>query len=186
MASAVYRWLARASALVRGRGQPARQVLIGGLILAALTGISLTGIGLAHAQKPGQLPDDVVRNLYKHYLETEPERLELFDYTSPSTLKSYFDPALARLLESDGKRGEPRLNFDPFVDGQDFEIDRVDLASNSVSPKEAVVTAKFLNFDEPKSVNYTMVLTPAGWRIADVQWAGGRDSLRTLLATTPR
>jgi len=181
MASGVYRWLARGRALVRGRAQHAALFLCGSLALAVLA-----GGGLALAQKPGQLPDDVVRNLYKHYLETEPERLELFDYTSATALKGYFDPALARLLESDGKRPEPRLNFDPFIDGQDFEIERVDLASNAISPKEALVTAKFLNFDEPKSVNYKMVLTPAGWRIADVQWAGGRDSLRTLLSATPR
>jgi len=105
-----------------------------------------------------------------------------FDYTDPATTKAYFDPALAKLLVADAKRAAPRLDFDPFIDGQDFELSPVTYQTKTVSPSEVLVTAQFLNFDETKSIIYKVVRTGAGWRIADVQWGGGREPLRTLLA----
>ncbi|QTL03844.1 DUF3828 domain-containing protein [Aquabacter sp. L1I39] len=160
-----------------------------GLMMAALLGallITVPPLAAVAAPASGGAPDMVVRDIYKHYLETEPERLIPFDYTAASTTKAYFDAALAKLLVADGKRAEPRLDFDPFVDGQDFEIDKVSLATTAISPKEATVTARFLNFDEPKLITYKLVMTANGWRIADVQWDGARESLRTLLGTASR
>ena len=138
------------------------------------------------APAAGSAPDAVVRDIYKHYLETEPERLIPFDYTAPATTNAYFDPGLAKLLVAEGKRTELRLDFDPFVDGQDFEIDKVSFTITAQSAKEATVTARFLNFDEPKLITYKLVMTGEGWRIADVQWGGARATLRALLGTASR
>ena len=80
----------------------------------------------ASAQK-SEAPDGVVRDIYKHYLETEPARLIELDYTAPDVTRALFVPDLARALVADGRRPDPRLNFDPFVDSQDFEIEKVDL-----------------------------------------------------------
>jgi hypothetical protein len=136
----------------------------------------------AQAGQAGQTPDAVVRALYQHYFDTAPETVVSFDYTDPATTKAYFDPALAKLLVADAKRAAPRLDFDPFIDGQDFELSPVTYQTKTVSPSEVLVTAQFLNFDETKSIIYKVVRTGAGWRIADVQWGGGREPLRTLLA----
>lgn len=148
--------------------------------------VALPSLAALAAPAANGAPDKVVRDIYKHYLDTEPERLVPFDYTATTTTRAYFDAALAKMLVADGKRGDPRLNFDPFVDGQDFEIDKVSLATTALTPKEATVTARFLNFDEPKLITYKLVMTAEGWRIADVQWGGARDSLRTLLAPASR
>ncbi|MFG1423649.1 DUF3828 domain-containing protein [Roseixanthobacter liquoris] len=136
----------------------------------------------AQAGQSGQTPDAVVRALYQHYFDTAPEAVVSFDYNDPATTKTYFDPTLAKLMVADAKRAEPRLDFDPFIDGQDFELSPVTYQTKTVSPGEALVTAQFLNFDETKSIAYKVVRTSAGWRIADVQWGGGRESLRALLA----
>ncbi|MFG1428765.1 DUF3828 domain-containing protein [Roseixanthobacter glucoisosaccharinicivorans] len=136
----------------------------------------------AQASQSEQTPDAVVRALYQHYFETAPETAVSFDYNDPATTKAYFDPALAKLLVADAKRDAPRLDFDPFIDGQDFELSPITYQTKNVSRSEALVTAQFLNFDETKSIVYKVVRTGAGWRIADVQWGGGRETLRALLA----
>ncbi|MEW6255193.1 MAG: hypothetical protein AB1592_04495 [Pseudomonadota bacterium] len=127
-------------------------------------------------------PEALVRSLYRHYLETSPETYVAFDYTNPEIAKSYFDPALTKLLVADGKREQSRLDFDPFVNGQEFEIKAVDYETRNTSAKEAMVTARFTNFDQDTLVIYKLVRTPAGWRIADVLWAGGGNSLKKLLS----
>ncbi|OYX83392.1 MAG: hypothetical protein B7Y75_05420 [Azorhizobium sp. 35-67-5] len=134
------------------------------------------------AGQAGQAPDAVVRALYQHYFDTAPETVVSFDYSDPTTAKSYFDPALAKLMVADAKRAEPHLDFDPFIDGQDFELSPITYQTKTVSRGEAQVTAQFLNFDETKSIVFKVVRTGAGWRIADVQWGGGREALRVLLA----
>ncbi|MEP9375797.1 DUF3828 domain-containing protein [Aquabacter sp. CN5-332] len=157
------------------------------LIAACCVGALATVPAAAQSAKPpAPAPDAVVRALYQHYLDTRPDTAVAFDYTDPSVAKDYFDPALAKLLVADGKRDEARLDFDPFVDGQDFEITSVDYATKTVSSKEAQVSAQFQNFDEKKTVTYKVVRTPAGWRIADVLWGGSRDTLRKLLSAPDR
>lgn len=175
---------------VDGWGRAVRALLAPlGLMVVALLGAGLAvapPMAARAAPAAGGAPDAVVRDIYKHYLETEPERLIPFDYTAPATTKAYFDPGLAKLLVAEGKRTELRLDFDPFVDGQDFEIDKVSLTITAQSAKEATVTARFLNFDEPKLITYKLVMTGEGWRIADVQWGGARATLRALLGTASR
>ncbi|MFG1462608.1 hypothetical protein V5F77_06870 [Xanthobacter sp. DSM 24535] len=136
----------------------------------------------AASAQAGQDADAVVRALYQNYFDTAPEAVVSFNYYDPAAAKSFFDPTLAKLLAADAKRDAARLDFDPFIDGQEFELSPVTYQTRVVSPKEALVTAQFLNFDETKSIVYKVVRTASGWRIADVQWGGGRDSLRTLLA----
>lgn len=157
------------------------------LIIAMGLVATLAAPALAQAAKPpAPAPDAVVRALYQHYLDTRPDEAVEFNYTDPAVAQDYFDPALARLIVADGKRDEARLDFDPFVDGQEFEIKSVDLETKPVSSKEAQVAARFDNFDEKKVITYKMVRTRSGWRIADVLWGEGRDSLRKLLSAPAR
>lgn len=127
-------------------------------------------------------PEMLVRSLYRHYLETSPDSYVAFDYSNPTVAKAYFDAALTKLLVADGKREQSRLDFDPFVNGQEFEIKSVDYETRQSGPKEAMVQARFTNFDQDTLVIYKMVRTSAGWRIADVLWAGGGNSLKKMLA----
>lgn len=159
------------------------------LILCALAGSALVAPALAQSTKPAKPaateapgPEAPIRSLYRHYLETTPDHFVSFDYTNPAIAKEYFDPALAKLVVADGKREQSRLDFDPFVNGQEFEIKSVDYETRQSGPKEAMVNARFTNFDQDTLVIYKMVRTPAGWRIADVLWAGGGNSLKKLLS----
>ncbi|WP_127091233.1 DUF3828 domain-containing protein [Aquabacter cavernae] len=183
-----------------GFGPPGKRAsyLIAPLVLVSALALPLAlpvaGPAFAQAAKPAQPatqaakpaadPETLIRSLYRHYLETTPDSYVAFDYTNPSIAKEYFDPALVKLLVADGKRDQSRLDFDPFVDAQEFEIKSVDYETKPSGGKEAMVSARFTNFDQNTLVIYKLVRTPAGWRIADVLWAGGGNSLKKLLAAT--
>lgn len=189
-------------AMTQGFGPPGRRRLLalGALALAGLWGGTWPALaqsaappaaakpptaGKPSAAKPAPDtvgPEALIRGLYRHYLETTPDSYVAFDYTNPEIAKNYFDPTLAKLLVADGKRDQSRLDFDPFVNGQEFEIKSVDYETRSSSPKEAMVTARFANFEQDTLVIYKLVRTPAGWRIADVLWAGGGPGLKKLLS----
>lgn len=156
-------------------------------LLLALA-VPLTGPAWAQGQakpaaaQPAQGPDAVVRALYQHYLDTRTDSEVAFDYTNPDVAKTYFDPSLVKLIAADSKRDTSRLDFDPFIDGQEFEIKSVDLETKMTSPREAVVTAHFDNFEQATTVTYKLARSSSGWRITDVLWAGGRGTLRKLLS----
>ncbi len=157
------------------------------LAAACLFGL-VTLPALAQGAKPAAppTPEAVVRALYQHYLDTQPDTLVAFNYVDPGVAKDYFEPTLAKLLVTDGGLEEPRLEFDPFVDGQEFEISSVDYVAKPISAKEAQVTAQFNNFDERKTIIYKLLRTQVGWRISDVSWGGGRETLRKLLSGPSR
>lgn len=130
--------------------------------------------------------EGLVRALYQKYLETAPDTVVGFDFTDPAVAAAYFDPALSKLVVADAKSDQPRLNFDPFIEGQEFEIKAVAISAKNVTKTGATVIAQFDNFDEKKTVTFKMVRTTAGWRIADVQWDRNPQTLRALLSTNAR
>lgn len=146
--------------------------------LAALAGLLLVA-SAAFGQAPG--PDSIVRLLYQHYIDTPEGLVFSFDYTDPTVASNYLEPSLARIIVADARNDPPRLDFDPFVGGQDFEIKSVDLETRVLAKDRAEVVAHFKNFDEEETRIFTVVATKRGWRIYDVRGAEGEQSLRELL-----
>lgn len=140
----------------------------------------------AAAPAAAQTPEALVKDVYQHYLETAPDTVVGFDFADPNVAKSYFDPLLAKLVAADAKADEPKLNFDPFIDGQDFEIKAVTYTTKLSTKTSAVVVAEFENYDEKKIITFKLVRTAAGWRIADVQWGGNPQTLRLMLGKPSR
>src|SRR5436853_423262 len=59
-----------------------------------------------------------------------------------AVVKRYFEPNLAALIIRDDKaaarRGEvPKLDGDPFIDGQDWQVDSFNIAVRDISPSKA-------------------------------------------------
>lgn len=160
-----------------------RVVLAKVLAVAAL--LSLAGVIEPAAAQQGA-PDGVVRALYQHYLDAKPDEDFEFDYGAPKVAPRYFDPELARLLIADGKRDTPRVDFDPFVEGQDFDITHIRYETNRLSAGEAEVAVNLVTMGDAKSLDFRVVRTPAGWRISDVTWEGQALSLRDLLTSPGR
>ena len=90
-------------------------------------------------------------------------------------LRRLYEPSLAALLIEDQKIAAKRnevglLDFDPFVDAQDFEIKNFDIAVSDDAPGKATATVKFVNFDKPKVIVLALVKLSDGWRIHDITW----------------
>ncbi len=113
-----------------------------------------------------------------------PDAVVAFDYTDPDAAKAYFDPSLIKLIVADSKRDQTRLDFDPFVDAQEFEIKAVDYETKMSSPREALVTARFDNFRADH--NRHLQTHPLVLRLAHNGRAvgGGRDAPKLLSGAT--
>src|SRR3984885_14215274 len=102
-------------------------------------------------------------------------------------IRRAFEPSLAALMVRDqklaAKRGEVGLlDFDPFVDAQDWEISDFDIAANDTTPGKATATVKFTNFNKPVTGRLRLIKIKNDWPIADSTWTrdGKADSLRKI------
>jgi hypothetical protein len=96
----------------------------------------------------------------------------------------YFEPKLAALIIKDRKdaRGEVgKLDADPFIDAQDWEIDAVNIAVRETASDKASATVSFTSLGEQRTVLLALVKLKMGWRIADIT-SDRKETLRELLS----
>lgn len=87
--------------------------------------------------------------------------------------------------EANGEIG--RIDFDPFINGQDYEVTKVDIADPVIAAGKALVKVNVVNFDEPDEFGLLLVKEADGWKVDDV-WHTGEysyDLLDILQAPLP-
>jgi hypothetical protein len=151
-----------------------RSVLIGASIAAAFAAAGV------RAADPSAV--SFVKAIYAHYQGKDANGLAL---ESDAAVRRYFAPGLAALIIKDRRdaHGEVgKLDSDPFVDAQDWEIDAFDIAVADVAPNKARATIKFSNLGAARTVVLDLVKIKSDWRISDITWLrdGKRDTLRAL------
>ena len=118
-----------------------------------------------------------VEGIYQRYLKHG----KGVPLNTEADLKRVFAPGLVKLIVDDRAKAEkagdvPALDFDPFVNGQDWNV-----KSYKVAIEGAQAKVKLL---EPKGaateVTLDLVETPDGWRVADIRYTEGM-SLVTLI-----
>jgi len=94
---------------------------------------------------------------------------------------------LAALIIKDRKNaarhGEVgQLDGDPFVDAQDWNIDKFDIEVTDTGPGKAKATVKFINLDQPATIVLDLVKIKNEWHISDITSLrdGKPESLRAL------
>jgi len=129
---------------------------------------------------------DFVAAIYDTYVSKDRNGLAL---DSDATVRRYFEPTLAALIVKDRKQAARRgevglLDFDPFVDGQDWEISDLDIAVADAGPGKARATVKFKNVDKPSVVTLELVKIGKAWKIGNVTWQPHEqpNNLRALFA----
>jgi hypothetical protein len=137
------------------------------LLTAALL-LLLAGAAPAFAY---DTPADLMKAIYSHYTDAK------FDWDSfdEATVRS---KALNMLFDKDAKEanGEVgRIDFDPYVDGQDYEITKLKIGAPTVKGDTATVEVKFNNFEMEEDMVFTLVKEADGWKIDDVNSKGGAD-----------
>jgi hypothetical protein len=132
-------------------------------------------------------PQAFLQQIYGAYERTDAG----LDFHSKGKTARYFTPELARLIDEDiresAKRNEVgRLDFDPFIGGQEWSHRKIELETQpGPASDRALGTARFTPEGEnkPTVVTLDLVKISAGWRIADIHWEGQSDSLVKILTT---
>jgi hypothetical protein len=151
---------------------PRRNVLMGICICTAFATVRV------RAAEPSA--KSFVESIYAAYKGKNAKGVSL---ESDAAVRRYFEPKLAALIIKDRKdaRGEVgKLDADPFIDAQDWEIDAVDIAVRETTPDKADATVSFKSLGERRSVILALVKLRSGWRIADIT-SDRKETLRGLL-----
>jgi hypothetical protein len=115
---------------------------------------------------------DFVAAIYKTYAGKHGNGIAL---DNERTIRRYFEPSLAAAILKDQKESVRRnevgaLDFDPFVDAQDWEIGAFTISVSEAGPDKASATVKFANFGKPSTVVLDLVKVKNEWRITDITW----------------
>ncbi|MCX5520866.1 DUF3828 domain-containing protein [Kaistia defluvii] len=148
------------------------------LLLAAMLGVGLvpTSGGSSVAADD---PRAFVAAIYARY-ENGGDGVPL---GNAETVRALFEPRLAERMVADSDEAAAagdvgKLDGDPFVDAQDWDLSDVRVDVEAGTPDTADGHVSFRNFGEPKRIELRLVRLEQGWRIRDVFWNEG--SLRGL------
>ncbi|ESQ86859.1 hypothetical protein ABAC460_21825 [Asticcacaulis sp. AC460] len=130
-----------------------RTFLISALALSAAPVLAAT---------PGPAPEQIIRDLYALY---KPVGMDVYPDVKPQRLMTTELAVLYTAGATEPDNNIPPLDWDIFVNGQDFGVTRL-----KVKREGDVVTAKFDNLGEATTVFYDFVATPEGWRIDNVRY----------------
>jgi Protein of unknown function (DUF3828) len=146
-------------------------------------------VALIVAALPAQAAEDpreFVTTIYQSYVGKDAKGTGV---SSPRA-RDLLTPSLMKLIDADAaaakKRGAPpRLDSDPFIDAQDFDIKSFTVEVQDVGRARAVATVTFRNEAAAEDAPIILVLVKVGdaWRIDDFR--GGSGSLRKYLSRKP-
>jgi hypothetical protein len=125
-----------------------------------------------------------VTNIYSGYKGNDSPGHAL---DTEAAIRRYFEPSLAALMVKDrklaAKRGEVgSLDFDPFVDAQEWDIADFDIAVAETAPGKATATVKFANVGTETTAVLDLVKIKNDWRVSDITWLrdGQLETLRGI------
>jgi hypothetical protein len=143
------------------------------LILAALGALPVQAWaqGKSEAPRDTLTPEAFLRGIYTPYPNQDFKGQPFWQ------VDRFFAPDLARAIETDmreaKRRGEvPRLDGDPFVDAQDWDIAKLAI-SVKTDGANATGLVSFENQGKPTEITLDLVRTGMGWRIADIKSPSG-------------
>lgn len=131
---------------------------------------------LASAAEPYADPVALLTALYEGYAPTHefPDQ-DAIDAMQSARLNGLFEKDIK---EANGDIG--RIDFDPYINGQDYTITKLKIDPPLYAGGKAIVHVTFDNFDTPQDLGYALVKEEGGWKIDDV-WASSADYSYDLL-----
>ena len=149
---------------------PSRRLILGMLGLLPVEAWAQAQ-GQSQPPKETPTPEAFLRGIYTPYPNHDFKGQPFWQ------VDRYFAPDLARAIEADmreaKRRGEvPKLDGDPFVDAQDWDIAKLAISVKTEGPK-TVGMVSFENQGKPTEIKLDLVRTGMGWRIADIKWPSG-------------
>lgn len=127
--------------------------------LAAALVLALTGLASAQAF---DTPEAMLEAFYEPYFTGEFHQDEA-PFRS-AALQALYDYDAE--LTPEGEMGA--FSFDPYIDGQDFDISNLVIGPSVIDGGYASVDVTFENFGQLRVLIYDVVYEDGGWRIDDV------------------
>jgi len=129
-------------------------------------------------------PESFVHDIYAHYESRfEGDETKGIALVNAAVVHRYFEPTIAAKMIADMKASHGEvgaLDFDPFVNGQDWQITGVKIAINQDSPIRALATVRFKNFDAMDEIRLQLLRVGKGWRVADILYSNEMHSLSSV------
>ncbi|HEY1203681.1 MAG: DUF3828 domain-containing protein [Bryobacteraceae bacterium] len=111
-------------------------------------------------------PVAFVRGVYTHYVAAQGRAQ---DYNAP---RDIYTPRLSKLFEDDRKKApageEGCLDFDYWVNGQDWRLTNIEVTEAMASQDRKVVVAKFANAGKPQEIHFEFRRIDGRWLLDDV------------------
>lgn len=140
------------------------------LLVAVVSLLSIASLPLAAADQPA------VAYITARYADT-PE---------PGA-KARYSPRIEKLwaacTKKEKKTGDPCMDFDIWVNAQDWEIKNLRIEPLKSDAKTAGVLASFDNFDRHEDINFRLIKDNKGWMVDDI--STGCEMLSDVLKGKP-
>ncbi len=110
-------------------------------------------------------PTKFVTEVYRHYVAAQSTHKT---YSPPDNI---YSARLAKLIREDREKAKGEvgcLDFDFWVDGQDWTIKDVSVTSQDQGKDRKVVVAKFVNLGEREEIHFDFQQTGGRWVLDDV------------------
>jgi hypothetical protein len=131
------------------------------IVLGLLLALALGG-GMAIAAPADSDPVSLIKAIYATYAS---------DNDNPG-LPHIYSKRLQALIDEDEKETPEgmvgRIDWDVFIDGQDWKLTELNIALVSKTADKAQVRATFKNFGEPSNMLFDLVREEGHWRVDDV------------------
>ncbi len=122
-------------------------------------------------------PTTIIRAVYDAYDAGQYDDLEKMAFT-PELYKAY-----TQVQENAPEDDVPPIDFLVFLNAQDDDTVKIeDLAFTPSGPKDGKVVAKLTMFGATRTFIFAMKATKAGWRVDDIDWGEGQETLRAMIA----
>ena len=131
-----------------------------GLLLALALSAGIASAAPVDSDSVASDPVSLIKAIYKTY-----------DRDNPG-LPHIYSKRLQALIDKDEKETPEgmvgRIDWDVFVDGQDWKLTELKIALVSKTADKAQVRATFKNFGEPSNMLFDLVREEGHWRVDDV------------------
>lgn len=110
-------------------------------------------------------PKSFVTQVYQRFIAAQSSGAS---YTPPSDI---YSARLGALFRKDKQRARGEvgcLDFDFWVNAQDWEISDVSVTSSDEGPQRKTVIAKFLNIGKPQEIHFDFRRNGGRWQLDDV------------------
>ncbi len=138
----------------------------------------------AGAETKAAPPETLVADLYKQH---DANKSPFFQAKDRALVDKFFTKSLGDLIWKDSNESKNEvgaISGDPLYNGQDLEIKNFAIGKGDVKGEMATVVATFLNFGEKQTVSFSLKLINNAWKIDNISYGGGDDSLMKWLNET--